>query len=162
MISEDLNAPDQEIHDSEGDSSSSASSSHSDRESDIDSPSSPDTPVYSDTTFSDSSGIDEFLGPKSTLSCTRLLTFKVVGDNIDKTIRPREMRSDHQTRSLHYFHSNAMRDRIDISDVSNATSDRDLSQKLYFPTLLTTKQLSAISLSWLDGCWASIFPTSAN
>ena len=33
-----------------------------------------------------------------------MLTYKVVGDNIDKEVRPRQMRSDHQTRSLHYFH----------------------------------------------------------
>ncbi len=117
MITEDTNAPDQEKlrDDNEDDLTSSTSSACSNRESDTDSPSSPDTPVYSDMTFSDSSDIDEFLGPKRTLSCTRLPTFKIVGDNIDKTIRPREMRSDHQTRSLHYFHSYAVRDRIDIS-----------------------------------------------
>ena len=28
--------------------------------------------------------------------------FKIVGDNIDKTVHPRHMRSDRQTISLHY------------------------------------------------------------
>ena len=29
--------------------------------------------------------------------------FKIVGDNLDKTIKPRDMRSNHQSQSLHYF-----------------------------------------------------------
>ena len=42
-------------------------------------------------------------------------TFKIVMDNIDKTIKPNDMRMDHQTRSLHYVHKYAVRDRIDLS-----------------------------------------------
>ena len=40
----------------------------------------------------------------------------LVGDTIDKNIKPRDMRSDHQTKSLHYFHlyTYAVRDRIDL------------------------------------------------
>ena len=38
--------------------------------------------------------------------------FKIVGDNIDKTVRPRHMRSDRQAESLHYFHSYAVKDRV--------------------------------------------------
>lgn len=49
----------------------------------------------------------------------KLLTYKLVGDNIDKEVRPRQMRSDHQTRSLHYFHTYAVRDRIDLSGISD-------------------------------------------
>lgn len=44
--------------------------------------------------------------------------FKIVGDNIDKTVKPRDMRSDRQTKSLHYFHLYAVRDRIDASSLS--------------------------------------------
>ena len=46
-------------------------------------------------------------------------TYKLVGDNIDKNVKPREMRSDHQTRSLHYFHTYAVRDRVDMSSYSD-------------------------------------------
>lgn len=35
-------------------------------------------------------------------------TYKLVGDNIDKSVKPREMRIDHQTHSLHYFHTYAV------------------------------------------------------
>ncbi len=42
-------------------------------------------------------------------------TFKIVMDNIDKRIKPNDMRMDNQTRSLHYVHKYAVRDRIDLS-----------------------------------------------
>lgn len=46
-------------------------------------------------------------------------TYKLVGDNIDKNICPssRDLRSDHQTKSLHYFHVYAIRDRVDLTDL---------------------------------------------
>ena len=44
--------------------------------------------------------------------------FKIVGDNMDKTVKPRDMRSDRQTRSLHYFHLYAVHDRVDASCLS--------------------------------------------
>lgn len=51
-------------------------------------------------------------------SSSQRTTYKLVGDNIDKNIRPREMRSDYQTRSLHYFHTYAVCDRVDMSNFS--------------------------------------------
>jgi len=36
--------------------------------------------------------------------------FKIVGDNIDKNVRPSFQRAQHQTKSLHYFNSYAVRD----------------------------------------------------
>ena len=45
-------------------------------------------------------------------------TFKLVGDNIDKSVKPRFMRSDHQTRLLHYFHHFAVKDRVDMHSFS--------------------------------------------
>lgn len=40
---------------------------------------------------------------------------KIVGDNIDKNVKPRFMHSDHQGKSLHYFHCYAAQDRFDLS-----------------------------------------------
>ena len=45
--------------------------------------------------------------------------FKIVGDNIDKNIRPSYQRCDRQTASLHYFHACAVGDRIDFSSLPN-------------------------------------------
>jgi len=45
-----------------------------------------------------------------------------VGDNIDKNVKPRDMRAEHQTQSLHYFHSFAVKDRIDFSSLPNTIS----------------------------------------
>ena len=44
-----------------------------------------------------------------------VLSFKIVGDNIDKSINPRYMRSDRKSQSLHYFHSYAVKDRISLA-----------------------------------------------
>ena len=46
--------------------------------------------------------------------------FKIVGDNIDKTVKPHHMQSDRQTQSLHYFHMYAVRDRVDLGDSSES------------------------------------------
>ena len=45
--------------------------------------------------------------------------FKIVGDNLDKTVRPRHMRLDRQAESLHYFHSYAVKDRINFGNISD-------------------------------------------
>ena len=45
--------------------------------------------------------------------------FKIVGDNLDHTVRPRHMSLDRQTRSLNYFNSYAVRDRINLSSFSS-------------------------------------------
>ena len=49
-------------------------------------------------------------------------TYRICGDNIDKTIRPRYMRCDGgKANSIHYFHSYAVADRINFSDLSEDT-----------------------------------------
>ncbi len=62
--------------------------------------------------------IDSFLGPEHRSYNPTLLTYRLVGDNIDKNVKPRHT-SEHQTHSLHYFHTYAVRDRIDLSNVSS-------------------------------------------
>ena len=47
--------------------------------------------------------------------------YKIVGDNIDKNIRASFQRLNHQTKSLHYFHTFAVRDRVDFSGLSDVT-----------------------------------------
>lgn len=46
--------------------------------------------------------------------------FKLVGDNLDKNVRPSFQRVDHQTKSFHHFHAIAVRDRTDLSALSNS------------------------------------------
>ena len=46
------------------------------------------------------------------------LPFKLVGDNLDKNIRPRYQHFNvYITKSLHYFHSYAVRDRISFQNL---------------------------------------------
>lgn len=43
----------------------------------------------------------------------------LVGDNLDKNITPRDMRTEHQVKSIHYFHSYAAHDRIKLPGLSD-------------------------------------------
>ena len=43
---------------------------------------------------------------------TECFGYKLVGDNIDKKIKPRHMRVDKQSRMLNYFHSYAVKSRV--------------------------------------------------
>lgn len=45
------------------------------------------------------------------LSAPKILSFKLVGDNIDKDVKPRYMSVNNQTRYLHYFNTFAVQDR---------------------------------------------------
>ncbi len=118
-----------------GKSSLSSEDTHEDASSSISgsgSPStdSPDSPVPSELTFSSSVSsldIDSFLGPAPSAHPPALKTYKLVGDNLDKNVRPRDMRSDYQGRSLHYFHTYAVRDRVDLTNVSDVQISPDLS-----------------------------------
>ncbi len=50
-----------------------------------------------------------------------------MGDNIDKHVKPREMRIDAQASTLHYFNVYALADRVDVSDLPDEPSLPDLS-----------------------------------
>lgn len=50
--------------------------------------------------------------------------FKIVFDNIDKTIKPRHMTIDRQSQSLHYVQAYAVKDRIDYSTASEWREDK--------------------------------------
>ena len=45
--------------------------------------------------------------------------YKFVGNNIDKNTKPRYQRHENRGKSLHYFHGYAVRDRLDLSALSN-------------------------------------------
>ena len=83
--------------------------------------------TYSLTSEASSIDLDSFLGPEDPTPTGSLTTFKIVGDNIDKDVKPRNMRSDYQTRSLHYFHAYAVRDRLNLDDCDDSGSTPDLS-----------------------------------
>lgn len=52
-------------------------------------------------------------------------TYKLVGDNLDKYVKPREMRSDVQSRMLNYFNVIAVRNRVDGSQLDDRPSIPD-------------------------------------
>ncbi len=52
--------------------------------------------------------------------------FKLVGDNIDRNVRPSLQMLTHQTRSLHHFHSYAVKDRVHWSAASDVSQSQQL------------------------------------
>ena len=83
--------------------------------------------LSSDFLLTSDEAFDIFGDPKSKEPEKTLPTFKLVGDNLDKTLRPRDMRIDSQTKSLHYFHMYAVRDRVNVSQLSDSASLPDVS-----------------------------------
>eukprot|EP00731_Ephydatia_muelleri_P034686 Em0072g4a len=72
--------------------------------------------------------------------------FRIVGDNIDKTVRPRDMRHNHQSTSLHYFHSYAVKDRVDVSDLSPEVplvTSKEIDVNLFLPSPEDCQSLEA-------------------
>ena len=52
--------------------------------------------------------------------------YKLVGDNIDKTVRPSFERINSHFLSLHYYHTYAVLDRIGVSDLNSSVYDVSL------------------------------------
>lgn len=52
-----------------------------------------------------------------------LFGMKLVGDNIDWTVHPRFVRIDQQTQSIHCFNCYAVKDRVDLSSLSDVPPD---------------------------------------
>ncbi|XP_062521158.1 uncharacterized protein LOC134196093 [Corticium candelabrum] len=78
--------------------------------------------------------------------------FKVVGDNIDRNVRPAYQRMDHRTQSYHHFHSVAIKDRVDLSSASNETPQkRPLDLKSLLLTTNDVNRLKVISKSYCQG-----------
>ena len=62
--------------------------------------------------------------------------YVITGDNIDKSVSPRYMTVDHQTKSLHYFHAYASLNRIDLTGVSEETPTSRLLRNLEISAFL--------------------------
>ena len=45
--------------------------------------------------------------------------YKFVGDNIDKNVKPSFQRAEQRGQSLHHFHGYAVRDRVNLSGLSD-------------------------------------------
>ena len=69
--------------------------------------------------------------------------FKIIGDNIDKTIRPSFERIEHHSLSLHYYHSYAALDRIDLSGISDMRSSGTFDAKQLLPSTNDVQMLKS-------------------
>lgn len=71
-------------------------------------------------------------------------SYKIVGDNIDKNIRPRHQSLESQGRSLHYFHSYAVLDRFDCSAYSDEAPPEPVNVDVgrFFPDKSTVEMVT--------------------
>ena len=79
-------------------------------------------------------------------STTAYPTFKIVGDNIDKYVEPRDMTADAQASTLHYFNMYAVRDRLDTSQFPDSPSLPDI-RAIRMKQILPTEEDHKILLS---------------
>lgn len=73
---------------------------------------------------------------------TQWKAFKIIGDNVDKSVRARHQTLMTTDQSLHYFHSVAVMDRVDFSDCSDDAPPEptmvDVAQFLVTPSDVST------------------------
>lgn len=70
-------------------------------------------------------------------------------DNIDKTLKPNDVRIDHQTKSLHYVHKYAALDRIDLSNFDDKPCRSEISNVRLEAMLPTTQDDEPINMAIL-------------
>lgn len=80
--------------------------------------------IEEDTTCSSSRSSDRSISPstsepKISAYLSGCFSYILVGDNVDKTIRPHNMTIDRQVQSIHYFQLFCAQDRIDFRDLAN-------------------------------------------
>ena len=62
---------------------------------------------------------------------TKPCGYVIGGDNVDKNFRPSHQREDRWTQSLHAFYSCAIKNRIDVSSLSDAPGSCILTDQLF-------------------------------
>ena len=67
--------------------------------------------------------------------------FVLMTDNIDKNIRRSYQREDRQTISLHYCHSCAVKNRVNVNGLSDKPAAAEISIETFLPTDEDLKQL---------------------
>ena len=71
--------------------------------------------------------MEEPINIEKVMQNPHVVGYTLCGDNIDKNIRRRYQRSDRSTISLHYFHMYAVKNRIDVSILSDISPSPSLS-----------------------------------
>jgi hypothetical protein len=105
------------------------------------SPSSVSPPSYSDVSSPDDAST---INDCQCVASVRFPTFKIVGDNVDKYIKPRHETTERHASSLHYFHSFAVRDRCDMSTFEDNPSFPDINSFCIDAILPTTDDYDSL------------------
>ena len=80
-------------------------------------------------------------------------TVSIIGDNLDKNISPRDMRSSNQVKSIHPFHSVATVGRVktlSLEDKNPIGDIREVPVSAFLPSAADCSSISDLSTLW--GC----------
>ena len=67
---------------------------------------------------------------QSSMNGSKWYGYKLVGDDLDRNIKPRYMRMTNQTKSKHYFNSYAVKDRVNLCNFSSFWNGPDSACKI--------------------------------
>jgi len=81
--------------------------------------------------------------------------FKIVGDNIDKYMKPRDVMADEQASVLHYFNIHAVHDRLDMLQLPDSPSLPDISA-IRVEQILPTEEVHKILLYPTSPSWSAV------
>lgn len=70
----------------------------------------------------------------TSVSGSKCKGYVIVVDNVDKNLRPSHQREDRQTKSLHITHSYAVKNRVDVSMLSDEPPSAIVSPDLFLLT----------------------------
>lgn len=70
--------------------------------------------------------------------------WKLVGDNLDLTVKVRDMRQDNQNESYHFFHTIAVEDRIDTSHLESSKPQQLASQLITSDFVLSSTDYNCL------------------
>ena len=93
-----------------------------------------ETPTNVDSIMHQDCSTDREASEPQVLSEKSWTGFKLIGDNIDKNIHGSFQRLNFTTKSLHYFHSYAVLDRVDFSALSDEPPKGDVDFNTILPT----------------------------
>lgn len=139
------------LDDQQSSSSSSSESGSGNENSEHEESSEDNGASSSSSSYSYGSSFEEdilhIFGPECSYAPTpsSMKTYKLTGDNLDKNVKPTEYRVDSQTKSLHYFQTYAVRDRIDLTsydDTPPVLDESSINTKRLLPSESDYKKLT--------------------
>lgn len=104
---------------------------------------------------------EELLDWKETVEVFGEGTYVIASDNVDWEVSPRQMRSTHQTKSIHKTHAIAVQNRVDNSTMDNETPLGNMATTVLtdlIPSTMDNEKLESHLVTLIGHVWAKNLP----